>query len=184
MILIHLLSQWANINPFLLLKNSFKGSGYDIACANAKGPISYQRKENLPQISRVTLDIPFKENCHFIYLGNKQFSDKEVTKYSELVFDRNKIKEEITSISLQLIEAKTESHFCELLELHENLLRKVLGYPTVKERLFSNIKGTFKSLGAWGGDFILFIGAPPELAKIKKLGYSTILKWDELLLIN
>ena len=33
------LARWANVNPYELLKMTFGGSGYDIACATAEGPI-------------------------------------------------------------------------------------------------------------------------------------------------
>ena len=36
------LAQWANVNPYELLKLTFGGSGYDLACATAEGPIYYQ----------------------------------------------------------------------------------------------------------------------------------------------
>ena len=36
------LARWANVNPYELLKLTFGGSGYDIACATAEGPIYYQ----------------------------------------------------------------------------------------------------------------------------------------------
>jgi len=39
--LIHLIAQWAKCDPFELLFEAFGGSGYDIACAGADGPISY-----------------------------------------------------------------------------------------------------------------------------------------------
>ena len=43
------LSQWANVNPYKLLKMTFGGSGYDIACATAKRPIYYQVKTEVPE---------------------------------------------------------------------------------------------------------------------------------------
>ena len=40
--LISLIAQWAKCDPFELLFEAFGGSGYDIACATANSPISYQ----------------------------------------------------------------------------------------------------------------------------------------------
>jgi len=45
--LIHLIAQWAKCDPFELLFEAFGGSGYDIACAGADSPISYQLHKNL-----------------------------------------------------------------------------------------------------------------------------------------
>lgn len=36
------LATWADVNPYALLKMTFGGSGYDIACATAEQPIYYQ----------------------------------------------------------------------------------------------------------------------------------------------
>ena len=38
---------------------------------------------------------------------------------------------------------------------HENLVSKTLNLPSVKEQYFSDFNGSIKSLGAWGGDFVL-----------------------------
>ena len=40
--LINNIASWANVDAFKLLWNSFKGSGYDIACAQNDSPIFYQ----------------------------------------------------------------------------------------------------------------------------------------------
>ena len=39
------LARWANVNPYELLKLTFGGSGYDLACATAEKPIYYQLVE-------------------------------------------------------------------------------------------------------------------------------------------
>lgn len=178
--LIHLLGQWAKINPFKLLKNSFTGSGYDIACAGAKGPIMYQLEEGCPKFREVNFKPSFSHQIHFIYLGEKQFSDREIKKYTSLNFDREVLKSKVSEISEMLLSISDSNTFCALLEEHENLLSATLHYTKVKDRFFSTIPGTFKSLGAWGGDFCLFIGEDYSLKEIEKLGFHTILKWDDL----
>ena len=44
------LARWANVNPYELLKMTFGGSGYDIACATAEGPIYYQLSTSEPAL--------------------------------------------------------------------------------------------------------------------------------------
>ena len=44
------LARWANVNPYELLKLTFGGSGYDIACATAERPIYYQVKTEVPEL--------------------------------------------------------------------------------------------------------------------------------------
>ena len=48
--LINNIAQWLGIDPFELLKRSFGGSGYDIACAQNGSPISYQLVNDKPII--------------------------------------------------------------------------------------------------------------------------------------
>ena len=42
------IASWAKINPYQLLENSFGGSGYDVACGLAEGPIFFYQKEKHP----------------------------------------------------------------------------------------------------------------------------------------
>ena len=42
--LISNIATWAKVNPYQLGKKSFGGSGYDIACSHARGPIIYTKK--------------------------------------------------------------------------------------------------------------------------------------------
>ena len=44
--LINNLANWAVVNPYSLLQNTFGGSGYDIACANHNSPILFQMKKD------------------------------------------------------------------------------------------------------------------------------------------
>ena len=42
------LARWAGINPYQLLRDTFGGSGYDIACATADTPVFYQLRQGQP----------------------------------------------------------------------------------------------------------------------------------------
>lgn len=178
--LIHLLGQWAKINPFRLLEKTFQGSGYDVACAGEKSPIIYQNTNPEASINPVEFNPEFKDQFYFIYRGNKQFSDQEIKKYSSLNIDKKGLAKKVSNLTDLALEANTVNDFVQIIQDHENLISKTLRYPMVKDELFSGIEGTFKSLGAWGGDFVLFVGSEEEVLKIKELGYSTILKWPDL----
>ena len=62
---------------------------------------------------------------------------------------------EISSITNQLLNSNDGKDFCSLIREHENILAKLLDRPKVKDQSFSDFDGEIKSLGAWGGDFIL-----------------------------
>ena len=81
---IYNVAQWAYVSPFELVKRTIGGSGYDIACAQAMGPIRYQRIDNKPQWESATFNPSFKDNIYFLYLGNNQSSHDEVTAFENI----------------------------------------------------------------------------------------------------
>lgn len=179
--LISLISQWAQINPYKLLDQTFGGSGYDIACATTNSPILFQIDDRKHLTTSIDFNPSWIKHAHFVYLGQKQVSSKEVKKYSQLDFDKNKLASEISDITQQLVICTDLFQAQKLLQLHESKLSVALGYPSVKSLYFSQINGTFKSLGAWGGDFVLFLGDSSEIEKIKALGFPIIIPWKEMI---
>ena len=73
------------------------------------------------------------------------------------------------------------SQFDKLIKKHEVILSEILGVPTVKERLFPDYKGAIKSLGAWGGDFILATGNKTTPDYFKEKGYATVLPYSKMI---
>jgi len=53
---------------------------------------------------------------------------------------------------------------------------------TVKEALFPDFKGVIKSLGAWGGDFVLAISRENPTGYFRERGYETVLPFSEMIL--
>lgn len=180
--LLHLMGQWAQVNSYKLLEMTFGGSGYDLACAEANSPILYQIIDAQPQIHPVVFSPNFTDNLFFVYLGKKQVSSKEITKYAELKINRKSLCKEVSELTLKVAEAKSLLAFSMALKKHEELLSAAMKRPTIQSEYFGEINGVVKSLGAWGGDFVLFVGQDSELAKFRKLGYTTILKWENMLI--
>lgn len=178
--LIHLISQWSQTDPYLLLQKSFGGSGYDIACASSNNAITYQLINQNPKSKACNFKPSFYNQLFFVYLDQKQVSKSEIKKYAEIEFDRQHIAKEISRITEAMVDCKTLPEFQSLMDQHETILANVLSYPKVKDVHFTNIQGSFKSLGAWGGDFVLFAGDRQEIEKIKALGFQTILTWNEM----
>ena len=69
--LINSIASWAKVDAFKLLWNSFKGSGYDIACAQNDSSIFYQIENTKPIIEQVKFNPTFKENLFFVHLNQK-----------------------------------------------------------------------------------------------------------------
>lgn len=149
---ISLLSQWSGVNPYLLLENSFGGSGYDIAAATAHQAFVYSVKEKM--IGEVNLPKSITNHILFVFLGEKQVSAKEILAFKDKEVSSSQI-DEMNSIIQQ---ATTSTHIEEwekLMVKSENLLSSILKVPTVKDHRFSDYPFEIKSLGAWGGDFIM-----------------------------
>lgn len=179
--LINNLAQWGEINPYTLLKNSFGGSGYDIACAQANGPLSYQIKENKPQVKSVNFNPIFKDQLFFIHLNKKQNSREGIAQYQNLKKDKTAFISEINDITKKIIECQSLDEFEILLNAHESLIGDMLDLPPIKKRLFKDYPNTVKSLGAWGGDFVLATGGPELKSYFSAKGYTTIFSYTDLI---
>lgn len=178
--LIHLISEWGQINAYDLLRKTLKGSGYDIACAGANTPLLYQLKSGQPQVTPVVFQPEWAHHMYFVHLGKKQLSHQEVRAYSQLSFNRMDVAKQVSRLTKAILAAPGMDAFTSLLVAHENLMSKVLQRDTIHQKNFPNIEGTFKSLGAWGGDFVLFIGNETAVSQIKKMGYTTIIPYQEM----
>ncbi len=64
---------------------------------------------------------------------------------------------------------------------HERLLSIELNSVPVKKKLFVDYLGEIKSLGAWGGDFILAAGPKNSPDYFQKKGYKTIIPFKMML---
>lgn len=175
------IAKWLQINPYELFFNWGKGSGYDLACADAESGILYRKQGIHPSVKPIQWEPSFKEQLFFVHLGKKQRSDKEVRKYSLLTFDRGKAVAQANSLTQRMIEAKTLGEFEDVIAAHERLLGDVLEQVPIKNQLFPDYAGAIKSLGAWGGDFVLVTKRPDFKSYFSGKGYSTILSFQEMI---
>jgi mevalonate kinase len=152
--LISNLSYWTETNPYSMLFHTSKGSGYDIACARASGPILYQKKE-IPHVVEHVFTPDFLESIYFVYLGKKQNSLASIEHNWGKIKDRKKEVEQISAITMLMLNSKTIDEFNGYIVEHEQIISTLLGMPTVKSELFPDFEGEVKSLGAWGGDFVM-----------------------------
>jgi len=180
--LINNIAQWFNIDAFTLLKNSFGGSGYDIACAQNSSPILYHLEQGKPIVEKTNFNPTFTENIFFVYLNQKQNSKNAIASYKEKRNDLEASKKIINQLTQSVLNAKDENTFAEALEKHEKEMSSVLETKTVKESLFPDFDGTIKSLGAWGGDFVITVSKQNPRAYFQSKGYKTILEYSDMIL--
>ena len=184
--LIYLIAQWAKCDPFELLFDAFGGSGYDIACAGANGPISYQLQANhKPLFQPINFNPSFKDQLYFLYLDKKQDSKKGIAHYKEKGKIPDSKIQKISKLSTELIHISGLKEFEKLLTAHENIISELIGFEKVKSIYFDDYWGAVKSLGAWGGDFVLATSSR-SFTETKKYfnekGFNVFLKYKELIL--
>jgi len=177
--LISNLSKLANVDPYIILNETFGGSGYDIACSKVNYPILYSLINGKRVIQKVEFNPIFKKNLYFIYLNKKQDSGKEITSYRNLKISDSDI-DKVTSISKQIIKTKSQQEFNLLLDSHEEILSSILKRETIKKELFYDFEGSIKNLGAWGGDFILSSSTSNPSSYFFSKGFNKILTYDEM----
>lgn len=176
------IATWAEINPYELLEATFGGSGYDIACATHKTPITYQRNGFSPNIQEVNFKPNFEDRLFFVYLNEKKNSRDAITSYRNLNFNKTELLSTINNITDKILSCTSLKEFEHLLNQHEKILSKTLQVPTIKSTLFADYPHTIKSLGAWGGDFVLAIGTEEDMVYFKNKGYHTILPYQKMIL--
>ena len=177
--LINNIAKWSKTNPYKLLWSNFKGSGYDIACADRINPILYKLENKTPVIKEISFNPLFSENLFFIHLNKKQNTNKEIS-----VFITKNIPTKLINIfsdlTKKIISANNLIDFQSCIKKHEQILSKELLIDPIKKILFKDYQGEIKSLGAWGGDFILAAGPIDSLSYFKKKGFTTIIPFKEM----
>jgi len=187
--LIHNIANWANVDAYQLLDKTFGGSGYDIACAQNTSAITYQLHNS--EISRqahndrrtvneVPFNPVFKEHLYFVHLNKKQNSRDGIAQYKKNNANIEIAISEIDQITEDMITCKTLEAFDLLMEKHEQIISGIIHLKPVKEVLFNDFNGSIKSLGAWGGDFVLVSSKTNPTAYFKDKGFDTILAFDEM----
>jgi mevalonate kinase len=176
------IAQWFEIDAFALSEKTFGGSGYDIACAQRDSPIVYQlQKGERPKIREVNFNPPFYNELFFVHLNQKQDSREAIQHYRHQ--ERKELKkalEEISGITDLILSCDQLDDFEKLISEHERIIASLLNIKPIKTRFFKDYPKAIKSLGGWGGDFILAVGGEREREYFSKKGFSTILGFDEM----
>lgn len=178
--LINNIAKWAEIDAFILLANSFGGSGYDIAAAQSDSPILYNLKQGKPSFRKASLSWEFTDSLFFVHLNQKQDSKEGIKRYRQATISEKDIQN-ISDLTNKILESNSLSEFESLINSHEQLISKIIDLPTIKEELFSDFNGVIKSLGAWGGDLVLATGTELDMDYFRSKGYNTVVSYSEMI---
>lgn len=180
--LINNIANWAKVNPYKLLELTFGGSGYDIACASNDTPIIYTLTDKSPIVKPVTFQPEFSEHIYFIHLNQKQNSREGIAHYKSNLSNKSEAIKAVNNITKTLLSCTNLNNFNALIEAHETIIADVVQLQTVKANLFPNFPGSIKSLGAWGGDFVMATSHKNPINYFKQKGYHTILSYKDMIL--
>ncbi len=179
--LVNNIAQWARIDPYELLQKTLGGSGYDIACAIHNRPLLY-RLGNGSMVKEIDFNPVFKEQLLFVYLNKKQDSRAGIAHYKRVIKDRKGLVDKVSRLTESMVHCTDLEEFLDLVEEHESLLESVLQIRRVQASLFPDYRGAIKSLGAWGGDFVLAASDTETADYFISKGYHTVIPYPEMVL--
>lgn len=182
--LISNVASWAKVDAYSLLEKTFGGSGYDIACAKATGSLTFQLKNNEQFVNSVDFNPSFKNHIYFVHLNQKQNSRDGIKQYRKNASDVSSSIEKINLITEKMIICESLVAFQKLMNIHEQLISELIKEAPIKTRFFNNFNGSIKSLGAWGGDFVMVATDVNPTAYFESKGYDTILSYSEMVLAS
>jgi mevalonate kinase len=184
--LISNVADWADCDPFELNSMIFSGSGYDIACARSSSPIIYEIRNGQPWHRKANFQPSFDKQLYFVYLNRKQNSQKNINGLDLSMVTANDLQA-ISELTSAIENAQNLETFQWLMELHEEYIGWIVRKEPVKSLYFDDFEGSLKSLGAWGGDFMLVASDRPE-EYIRNYFYNknlqTIFKYSEIVLAS
>ena len=136
--------------------------------------------------SEVDFKPSFADNVYFVFLNQKQNSREGIARYREKAKNLPpQYFDEISALTDAFFNASQLSDFEKLIVEHEQFVGSIIDLPRAKSLYFNDYWGEIKSLGAWGGDFILATSDRPfEETKryFEERGFNTILKYKDLVL--
>ncbi len=183
--LIYMIAKWSGMDAFDLLSETFGGSGYDLACAGEEQPLLYHLDNKKANWETIDFSPTFKDSIYFVYLGKKQNSRKGIKHYKETIKTPQKYISLFNQITEAICAATSLDDFEKQLTEHEHLVSKSLKMERAQSLYFNDYEGgIIKSLGAWGGDFVLVTSShSPEETKqyFKSKGFDVVLPYKKLI---
>ena len=180
--LISLIAQWLECDAYELQFACFGGSGYDIACATAGTALVYNYNNAQPAVEFLNWIPAIKQSIFFVYQNRKQNSRDSIAQFNANLITAE-LRAELSAMPQRFIASSNDLEaFHKTVQRHEAIISSLIGVQPVQEYLFPDYSGVIKSLGGWGGDFMMCTGGKDERNYFKNCGYEVILEWDEVIL--
>jgi len=173
------LAEWSLIDPFHLNSISLGGSGYDIAVAKAKSAVLFHNKPEI-HFEKVDFNPAFKNELIFIHLNQKQDSREAIDLYKSKIKYQTLV-DEFSNLTRNILLCDELDKFSDLMLLHEQRISDFIEKPTVKSIFFADCAKFVKSLGAWGGDFVMSAKFDGYKDYFWGRGFTTVFDWNDLI---
>lgn len=180
--LINNIAQWFQIDGFKLLQKSFGGSGFDIACAQKNTPVTYQVVNSEPVVEQVNFNPTFKDQIYFVYLNKKRDSKDAIANFRKKQKNLSGEIKQVSQMTDKLLQIQDLETFIAFFKTYEQNLGEILETPTIQKELFLDFNGLVKSLGGWGGDFVMVASDHNPTEYFKDKGYNIIIPYNDMIL--
>ncbi len=186
----YLLAAWAGADAQAVNRAEFGGSGYDVACAAAEGPLVYRLDgaDRTPSSRHVAFAPAWLAGASLVHLGRKQDSRQGIHDYRERAGAE---LARFVAVADELTDAiagcTDRGAAIELLRRHEAMIGYVTHRTPLGRGRFADFPGIVKSLGAWGGDFALALATDAGYdvrGYFASHGLHTVMRAGELLLLD
>ncbi|MFN0013911.1 MAG: GYDIA family GHMP kinase [Saprospiraceae bacterium] len=183
--LVAAVARWAGADPYRVLFDTFGGSGYDIACAFAECPLLYRLDDGLPHVESVPFGPSFADRLFFVFLNKKQDSRVGIRRFRERAQGDTGLIGAVSELTRQCLAANTLGDFCAALLEHERLIGGALDLPRAQDLYFPDFPGVVKSLGAWGGDFVLAASDTADTVRyFQELNFAVCIPYADMVAIK
>ena len=179
--LINNIAQWFQVDAFQLLQKSFGGSGFDIACAQNNTPVTYQVVNNNPVVEQVAFNPIFKEHIYFVYLNKKRDSKDAIANFRKKQKNLSAEIKQVSQMTDELLQIQDLQFFIDFFKKYEQNLSAILETPTIQKELFPDFNGLVKSLGGWGGDFVMVASQDEPTEYLKQKCYNIINPYSDMI---
>src|SRR5690606_32056028 len=115
--------------------------------------------------------------------GKKQNSREGIQHYREKKAQSTHVHQQLNDITKAAANCQDRDEFIRLMETSETLISEFLDLPKVKDLYFPDFEGAVKSLGAWGGDFVMVLPSFPGFSVkdyFHSKGFDAVLSFEEM----
>src|SRR5690606_32219516 len=142
----------------------------------------YQVKNNQPIIDQVAFDPTCKDQIYFVYLNQKRDSKEAIANFRKKQKNLTDDVSEVSNMPEELLKIQDLDTFISFFNCYDQNSSAILGTPTIQEQLFPEFDGLVKSLGGWGGDFVMVASKDNPINYFKEKGFEIIIKYQDMIL--